>query len=180
MGRSLEAASAIPHGAGRWQADQLSILACPPPAIFHLEGRRDAASDATLPAPGRCISDRAGLLLSVGPEVYFRVGGENDCATPCARFQLVVDVSSAWTHLAFEGTKAVALLRKGCAVDLHPRTFPAGACCVTGFARMRVVLWRSSVEARYEMLVGRSYALSLWSWLIEAAAPYGSQQTKEA
>ncbi len=47
-------------------------------------------------------------------------------------------------------------------------------------ARMRVVLWRPSMESRYEMLVGRSYALSLWCWLIDAAAEYGPQQTKES
>jgi len=46
-------------------------------------------------------------------------------------------------------------------------------------ARMRVVLWRSSMESRYEMLVGRSHALSLWSWLIDAAVEYGPRQTKE-
>ena len=57
--------------------------------------------------------------------------------------------------------------------------FAAGACCATGFARMRVVLWRPEVEARYEMLVGRSYALSLWHWLIDAAAQYDVPHAKE-
>jgi sarcosine oxidase subunit gamma len=147
--------------------------------IFHLEGRRDGVTDAMLPPAGRCLSDGAALLLSIGPDVYLRVGGETDSAALDTRFQAVVDVGSAWTHLAFEGPKAVELLRKGCAVDLHPRVFAAGACCAAGFAGTRVVLWRPCTDARYEMLLGRSYALSLWSWLIEAAAQYGAPQTKE-
>ena len=179
MGRILEAASAVSHDASTWQGEQLSMLVCPPAPIVHLERRRNGEANARLPTPGRCTSDATGLLLSVRPYVYLCVGGEHHSATLVERFQVVVDVSSAWTQLAFEGAKVVELLRKGCAVDLHPHMFPAGACCVTGFAKMRVVLWRSSTEDRYDMLVGRSYALSLWSWLLEAAAPYGGQQTKE-
>jgi sarcosine oxidase subunit gamma len=174
MGKPLEAASALPQGAS-WRSEQLSMLASSAPAIHHLEVRREGV----LPAAGRCMADDAGLLLSIGPDVYLHVGGDYSSAALRARFDVVVDVSSAWTRLAFAGDKAVDLLRKGCAVDLHPRTFPAGTCCATGFARMRVVLWRPDTDARYEMLVARSYALSLWTWLIDAAAQYGGQQTKE-
>jgi heterotetrameric sarcosine oxidase gamma subunit len=178
MGRPLAAASPLPHGAS-WQGEALSILVCPPSAIFRLEGRRHGVTAATLPAAGCCLADGAGLLLSIGPDVYLHLGRERDCATLLAQFNAVVDVSSAWAHLAYAGPKAVEVLRKGCAIDLHPRMFPAGACCATGFARTRVVLWRPSMEARYEMLVGRSYARSLWCWLIEAAAQYGAPQRKE-
>ena len=178
MDKALEAASPLSSSAS-WRGNDLSLLVCPPPVIFHLEGIRDGITDATLPKAGRCTSDGAGLLLSVGPGVYLRVGGEDNSVTLKARFRAVVDVSSAWTYLAIAGPKAIEPLRKGCAIDLHPRMFPAGACCATGFGRMRIVLWRSSIEARYDMLVGCSYARSLWSWLIEAAAPYGAQQTKE-
>jgi len=182
MDRTLEAASPLSTGAASWHGAGLSIRICPPTAILHLEGRHDGdrAVDAMLPAAGCCVADESGSWLSIGPDVYFRVGAVDDAAAALAsRFEAVVDVSSGWIRLAFEGSKAVALLRKGCAIDLHPRMFPAGSCCATGMARMRVVLWRPSLESRYEMLVGRSHALSLWSWLIDAAAEFGSRQTKE-
>ncbi len=182
MARTLQAASPLSTGLANWYGAELSIRICPPAAILHLEGRRDGdrSLDTMLPEAGRCVSDEAGAWLSIGPNVYFRVGAVDDIAALTSHFEVVVDVSSGWIRLAFEGSKAVALLRKGCAVDLHPRMFPVGSCCATGMARMRVVLWRPSVESRYEMLVGRSYALSLWSWLIDAAAEYGPQQTKES
>jgi len=181
MARTLQAASALSIEPACTHGAELSIRVWQPAAILHLEGSRagDGVADATLPATGRCISDEAGSLLSIGPDVYLRVGAVDDTAALTSRFEVVVDVSSAWVCLALEGSKAVALLRKGCAVDLHPRMFPAGSCCATGMARIRVVLWRPGIESRYEMLVGRSYALSLWSWLIDAAAEYGPQRTKE-
>jgi sarcosine oxidase subunit gamma len=181
MAETLQAASALSIGAASWHGAELSIRVWEPAAILHLEGRHagNGVADATLPVAGRCNSDEAGWMLSIGPDVYLRVGAVDDIAAFTSRFDAVVDVSSSWVCLALEGPKAVALLRKGCAVDLHPSMFPAGSCCATGMARMRVVLWRPGMESSYQMLVGRSYALSLWSWLIDAAAEYGPQQTKE-
>ena len=179
MAEALEAAPPVSHDEASWRCEQLTMLVCRPPAMFHLEGGRDGATDAMLPAAGCCTADVTGRLFSIAPDVYFFVGGGSNAGALNARFQVVIDVSSAWTHLAFAGPRVVELLRKGCAVDLHPRAFPAGACCATGFARMRVVLWRPSIEARYEMLVARSYARTLWSWLIEAAEQYRGQKTEE-
>ena len=180
MARMLQAASFLSSGAS-WHGAELSMRVWQPAAILHLEGPRAGGdvAGATLPAAGRCMSDEGGSLLSIGPDVYLRVGAVADTAALASRFEVVVDVSSGWGCITLEGPKAVALLRKGCAVDLHPRMFPAGSCCATGMARMRVVLWRPGMDCRYEVLVGRSYALSLWSWLIDAAAEYASQPTQE-
>jgi sarcosine oxidase gamma subunit len=35
-----------------------------------------------------------------------------------------------------------------------------------------VIVWRS-LDARFDLFVGRSYALSLWDWLAEAALEFG-------
>jgi sarcosine oxidase subunit gamma len=178
MDSPLHAASALPSSADS-RCDGVSIIARPPSTLLHLEGLRDGIGDRTLPQAGRCLSDGAGMVLSVAPDAWLRVGAGEDIPALQQRFKVVVDVSSAWTHLAVEGVKAVELLRKGCAIDLHPRMFPAGACCTTGFARMRVVLWRPDGQPRYEVLAARSHALSLWTWLIDAAAQYGAPQTEE-
>ena len=176
----VDALEAAPPFAGGWRSDVLSMFVCPPRGIVHLAGARDSRDAAALPAAGRCVSHAVGAVLSIGPDAYLCVGGADaDSDALQAWFRVVVDVSSAWIHLAVVGPKAAELLRKGCAIDLHERMSPTGACSATGYARMRVVLWRTSAEARYDMLVGRSYALSLWAWLTEAAAQYGGQQTKE-
>ncbi len=47
----------------------------------------------------------------------------------------VVDVSANRSTLVVSGPNARDLLEKGCTLDLHPRTFGAGRCAQTTFAR---------------------------------------------
>ncbi len=37
---------------------------------------------------------------------------------------------------------------------------------------MRTILWRAPGGDRFDLFVGRSYAVSLWEWLLDAAAEY--------
>lgn len=179
MAEPLVAAPPVSDPESRWRGEGLSMEVCPPTPIVHLESPREGVNAPMLPAAGQCISHDGAVLLSIGPGTYLRIGGNDDYAMLDARFTVAVDVGSAWTNIAIAGARAVELLRKGCAVDLHPRAFSAGACCSTGLAGMRAVLWRPRTGDRYELLVARSYAQSLWSWLLDAAAPYGSPHTKE-
>jgi heterotetrameric sarcosine oxidase gamma subunit len=59
-------------------------------------------------------------------------------------------------------------MAKGCAIDLHPRAFPIHACAAAGFAGTRTIIRRADAEG-FELLIGRSHALSLWEWLVDAA-----------
>lgn len=94
-----------------------------------------------------------------------------------AAFTVALDVSHAWTRLAVAGVNAAALLAKGCAVDFHPSAFPSDACAATGLAQMRVVIWRSGNEPHFDLMIGRSFARSLWDWLLEAAREYDCTPT---
>ena len=179
MAEPLASAPPLPTPDARWHGIGLSVALCPHATIWQLEGPRDIVRASSLPRPGRCLAHESGLVLCIGPDVYLHLGAGADIDAWRAGFRAVIEMSSAWTHLAVEGPHAIGLLRKGCAVDLHPRVFSAGACAATGMARMRVVLWRPGVDSRYELLVGRSYALSLWSWLMEAAEEYGGEREKE-
>ena len=83
----------------------------------------------------------------------------------------VVDVSAQRTVLDLAGRAAPDVLRKGCALDLHPRAFAAGRCASTELARCAVVLWQRDAE-RYWVLVRASFAEHLALWLADAAAEY--------
>ena len=179
MAELLEFASPLPALASNWRGTGLSMTLCPPVTIWQIEGPRDGVPASSLPLPGRCLDDGAAVLLSVGQGVYLRLGDAGNMDIERSTFRAIIDMSSAWTHFSIEGPNAVAVLRKGCAVDLHPRMFPAGACAATGLARLRVALWRPASECSYHLLVGRSHALSLWSWLIESALEYGGERGKE-
>jgi heterotetrameric sarcosine oxidase gamma subunit len=157
-------------------ANDLSLREQPGGIITQLEGCRPgpaltlclAALDiAELPAPGRCETG-ANLLLPVGPAIWLLLA---DVPPPMeGAFDLALNVTGAWTRIAIGGAQAPALMAKGCAIDLHPRGFPAGACAAAGFAHMRTIIWRT--RQGFELLVGRSYALSLWQWLVAAASEY--------
>ncbi|MCB2101454.1 MAG: hypothetical protein KDE22_11325 [Rhodobacterales bacterium] len=73
-------------------------------------------------------------------------------------------------HLAGEHTRD--LLAKGWALDLHPRAFPAGACAQSSLAAVSVMLAAVGGGA-YDLYIPRSFAQSLWDWLLDAGAEFG-------
>lgn len=149
----------------------------PPAPILHLErplgGAASALGLGALPAPGRAARAGDAAMLPVGPETFLLVGGNAGEAALARVFAVVLDMTDAWTRLAIAGPNAKALLAKGCALDFHDQHFPVDACAVAGFARLRAVIWRTD-DLSYDLFVGRSHALSLWEWLMDAAAEYGS------
>jgi methylglutamate dehydrogenase subunit D len=161
--RQLQPVSALPAGTSLRVAG-LAIAAGDRATILQLD--RPRVTIESPPPPGRCLRSGAMELLSIGPDRFLAL-------RPDRPLDGAIDVSSAWTWLVVQGPNAANLLGKGCTLDLHPRVFAAGTCAVTGFDRMRIVLWRPDASSRYDLLVGRSCALSLWEWLTEAAAAFG-------
>ena len=70
------------------------------------------------------------------------------------------------------GPQARRFLAKGTAIDLHPGVFAIGRCAVTGFGKVRVTLWRLEAD-RYALLIGRSFARSVWDWAVDGAREWG-------
>ena len=121
----------------------------------------------SVPPPGQVAAADGVVLVPIGPSVFLYLGPTS--ATEA--FAVEVDVSGAWTHFVLAGPGATRLLAKGCALDLHPSHFPPGSAAAAGFARLRTIIWRADNE-QFHMLVGRSYARTLWDWLTEAAAEF--------
>jgi sarcosine oxidase subunit gamma len=94
-------------------------------------------------------------------------------------FTVALDVTAAWTRIEITGPAARDLLAKGSALDLDPRRFREGACAAAPFAQIRAILLRIAGDHAFELLVGRSYALTLFEWLIEAAEEFGSEIREE-
>lgn len=79
----------------------------------------------------------------------------------------VVDLSANRTTLELAGPSARAVLEKGCALDLHPRAFAAGAAYVTVYGSVPVILWKVADE-RYRLLPRASFADFLGRRLLDA------------
>jgi sarcosine oxidase subunit gamma len=132
--------------------------------------------------PSRVGAVMSGLMhvLCVGPGEWLIIAPEEQgtslrqrIAPDLVNFGLVlVDLSVGVAALAVQGPVARELLSKGCGLDLHPRSFPAGRCARTRFAQVRVIIECLDGSPRFELYVARSYFQYLHSWLLDAAAEF--------
>lgn len=84
----------------------------------------------------------------------------------------VTDVSHGWTAVRIGGEAARDLLAKLCSLDLHPRSFKPGSCVQTELRGFYVVLHAVDETPRFDLFLPRSYAVSMWEWLVDAAAEF--------
>lgn len=149
--------------------------------------RDDAAAvlGCPLPRPGRASGDGHPWVLGCGPDWYLVVHtGTPDGPWLAGRLAAVldvdgsaggasvVDVSGQRTMLELTGPHARAVLAHGCALDLHPRVFPAGGYAQTLLARATVGLLCVEAGTAYRILVRASYADHLTRWLLDAMADH--------
>ncbi len=85
----------------------------------------------------------------------------------------VTDVTGGQTVVVVRGDRARDVLTKGCPIDLHPRAFDIGRCAQSHLAKAPILLRQVDRQPSFEIIVRRSYADYLWSWLEDAAAEYG-------
>ena len=80
--------------------------------------------------------------------------------------------------MELSGSDARSVLMKSTGYDTHPDHFGVGKVVNTTFAKAQVtmrVVELSESDARYELVVRRSFSDYLWLWLQRAGAEYGMQ-----
>lgn len=110
--------------------------------------------------------------LWLGPDEWLVVGppdaasriAEGLEAALAGRHHSVVDVSANRTILELEADGRRELLAHGCGLDLHPRSWAAGSCAQTLFARVPVILQERDRTTR--VFVRPSFAGYLVDWLL--------------
>lgn len=86
---------------------------------------------------------------------------------------VLVDLSDGLATAEIRGFAAREVLSKGCGLDFHPRSFPAGRCARTRFAQIPLVVECLEEPIRFELTVARSHFHYLHAWLIDAAEEFG-------
>lgn len=129
--------------------------------------------------PNRSIAAGARVAMWMGPDQWLMLSPAAD-AEALARALAghaasVVDVSDLRALFELAGPNARDVLRKGCAIDLHPREFGPGDCALTALARVRVALCQVDDRPGYRLLIERSYAIYLWDWLTDAMAEFSGE-----
>jgi len=85
----------------------------------------------------------------------------------------VTDVSGGQTALHLHGRHVRDVLAKGCPIDFHPRVFGIGQCAQSHLGKAAVLIGQIEEQPYFELIVRRSFADYLWTWLESAAEEYG-------
>jgi heterotetrameric sarcosine oxidase gamma subunit len=120
-------------------------------------------------------------ILWVGPERWLvvepeRAGRDLDALLRGAlggTSASVIDIGNGRTTLSIAGPHSRDLLAKGSAIDFHARAFPVGACAQGLLGHVGALFHAADETPRFDLHIARSYAQTMWEWLIESAAEYG-------
>lgn len=137
----------------------------------------------TLPATPAVVTGPSIVAVWAGPEQWLIFASSHDGRDlePELRNKLgatasVADQTDARMCVRIAGPSSRAVLAKLLPIDIHPRTFPAGAVALTHAAHIGVLVWRSDKPRTndcFKLACARSYARSLWHALIESGAEFG-------
>jgi len=126
---------------------------------------------ADLPAEiGEVVRANGRMLLKTGAEQYWIITPEADdirLDLP-AQIGAITSLSHSRTCMYIEGPQAAVVLAKGVPLDLHPDVFRVDHFALTGIHHTPVLIHRSAPN-RYEIYALRTYALTVWEWLTDAA-----------
>jgi sarcosine oxidase subunit gamma len=115
--------------------------------------------------------------MRIAPDQYWVVGGASGLdqrlrsAIP-ADAGSVTSLEGARTRLLLEGKAARALLSRLVPIDLDPPVFPINGFAQTGIHHVAGLLFRAS-EDRYEFFALRTFAVSTWEVVLDAARSFG-------
>jgi len=84
----------------------------------------------------------------------------------------VTDVSHGRAVLVLSGPDALAVLAKGCSLDLHPRMFGPGRCAQSRLAKCQALIHQTTDAPEFEIHVPRSFAQYAWMWLEDAGQEF--------
>lgn len=151
-------------------------------------GARDAAVRVlgfALPlAPNTSGGAGARSALWLGPDQWLVVAPAHDVppldTALAGHSASIVDVSDLRAVFQLAGPMSREVLRKGCAVDLHPRVFGTGAVALTALARVRAILCQLDQTPTYDVYVERSVAGYMQDWLCDAMHEYLASATSSS
>jgi sarcosine oxidase subunit gamma len=137
-----------------------------------------AAFGTGLPEPlYRGITHGTTRIVRLTRDQYWWVGtaaaglAQLRSAVPAA-YGALTDLTDARVRLGVSGSAARELLAAGVALDLHPAAFVIGQSAQTGLHHTGIFLERVAADA-YELFIPRTFAATIWEFLVDAALPHG-------
>jgi sarcosine oxidase subunit gamma len=108
------------------------------------------------------------IVAPAAAELFDRLGTIAGKSFSTANWQ-----SGAFLQMRITGDAARDVLAKGCTLDLHPKTFPAGHCAQTLLAKAGVLIALDNSKSAFSLVVRRSFAEYLALWLAHSGKEFG-------
>lgn len=134
------------------------------------------------PGPGTStlVMDGEARLLAVAPATWLLIGKSGSLrswarrsASELTEHAAVTDFSQGRSvALSMRGTAVRDVLAMHISIDLDDGAFPIGACATTGIHHVGVTVLHEDIDS-YLILMQRSFAASLWDFLLDSATPCG-------
>jgi sarcosine oxidase subunit gamma len=139
-------------------------------AITPITGKLPSKVGVALQAEGR-------TLMRTGANQFWIVGPEtDDLATKLRDLAVLTPLSHSRTRIFIEGTPSRDVLTKGIPLDFHTSAFKPGMFAMTGIHHTPVLVHCLS-ENRFEIFALRTFALSVYNWLTDAALEFTTEAT---
>lgn len=140
----------------------------------------ESALGVTLPtAPGTWETNGVSNIYWLGPNEWLLVveGGSEAEAEKHLREALkghiaIVDVSGGQTLINISGTGVETVIKKSSGYDFHPSRFGPGRCVQTTFAKATALVSKKA-DGSFDLVIRRSFADYLASWLLDAGHEFG-------
>lgn len=133
-----------------------------------------------LPRSPRYIAAASNAVCWAGPSqwLFMREDVDTESLVPHLRLVLagvasVMDQSGGRTIVRITGQRARDALAKGVGIDLHPSVFGPGDVAITEVSHLGVHFWQIDETPSYDFAMFRSFAVSFWEWIVDAADEFG-------
>jgi heterotetrameric sarcosine oxidase gamma subunit len=170
LDRRSALASARPYASpvlqiGEARGFSLLQIAGPAKAISPITGKLPAKVGVVTKNDGR-------ILMRTGENQFWIIGPENDgIAAKLDGIAIPTPLSHSRTRIFIDGAPARDVLSKVIPLDFHPTVFKSGMFAMTGIHHTPVLVHCMS-ENRFEIYALRTFALSVYDWLTDAALEF--------
>ena len=128
--------------------------------------------------PNRSVRVEATQICWIGPHRWWIIEPEQEHRADSIARQLgdgaaVTTQGHGRSCIRLSGPSARNLLPKGCALDFHPSRFSAGHCAQTSLGHVNTLINCIDDVPIFDLFVMRSYAVSFWEWMTDAAGEFG-------
>ncbi|MBX2839631.1 MAG: sarcosine oxidase subunit gamma family protein [Gammaproteobacteria bacterium] len=141
-----------------------NVLGCSLPAVLQSDTNGQVVSRWMAPDD---------WLISAPVDNLFQI--EQDLRQAVSGSFAAVNVTGGYCVLQLAGDDAIRVLKKSTPYDVHPGNLPPGKVVNSTFAKTQATI--RALDEGYELIVRRSFADYVWTWLLVAASEYGFSVT---